>query len=546
MNYMRALLLVGTFLGLCQVALAREEGDIKSCYDMVGVEKPAKDSDRHLFVLIDQTTLLNDKLKAAVKRGIKRNLQPGTTLTITSFSAYVGNRYSSVLLLARLDTGLAADVRSQTGKTRLKKLDTCLESQIDYANKLVDLALAQAFADSASGIPQSDVIASLQDFAEQNVVSSPAENKIVLLVSDMLENSSVSSFYGSKAVRHINPEAEFQKYKGKDLLADFGGAKVYVLGAGLLASGKGTLQAYRDPVSLRLLEEFWQKYFAASGAELVEFGKPALIQTINWNKPGANRNDIKSCFELLKLGKPRAPASRHIFVLIDETTVLDRKLKASVKENLLDNLKPGTAVTVGTFSAFLGDNYAEVLLSAQLDHALTKDQRYKIGKTALNKLDRCLGSQGSHVNRLASKSLDDAFKASSSKLPKSDVIASLYEFSRNAIKPSPASDKIVILVSDMLENSGITSFYARNTIRKIDPKKEVDKVRKAGFLTDFDNARVFVVGAGLISSATGATTKSYRDPDTMNRLEAFWSDYFTESSSNLIELGQPALLRKVK
>ena len=91
----------------------------------------------------------------------------------------------------------------------------------------------------------------------------------------------------------------------------------------------------------------------------------------------------------------------------------------------------------------------------------------------------------------------------------------------------------------MLENSTITSFYAKGATRLIQSEAELNKVEKSNLLSNFDNSKIYVIGTGLISSKDN--NKTYRDPKILASLKDFWTKYFVKSSGNLVEMGQPAL-----
>jgi hypothetical protein len=91
----------------------------------------------------------------------------------------------------------------------------------------------------------------------------------------------------------------------------------------------------------------------------------------------------------------------------------------------------------------------------------------------------------------------------------------------------------------MLENSSITSFYAKNSVRGIDAKAELGKV---GTFGDFGGARVYVAGAGSIVTTGKKQVETYRDPKTMDALEMFWREYFTRSNASLAVFGKPSLM----
>jgi hypothetical protein len=129
-----------------------------------------------------------------------------------------------------------------------------------------------------------------------------------------------------------------------------------------------------------------------------------------------------------------------------------------------------------------------------------------------------------------------------SELQKSDVISTVTEISRQ-VKASSVTSKTILIVSDMLENSSITSFYSKNATRRIDPDTELAIVGQNNLFGDFGGASIYVMGAGMVQE----TDKSvYRDPKTMRALKAFWEGYFRKSNGNLIEFGAPGLLSEVR
>lgn len=138
-----------------------------------------------------------------------------------------------------------------------------------------------AMGEASSDLAKSDVMASLRDFSAR-IRQSNAKERVVLIVSDMLENSSVSSFYANNTVRRINAGKELALAQKNDLVGDFGGARVYVIGAGMLAKDATSKKGiYRSPDVMNALSEFWKGYFRATNADLKEFGQPALLMPIH-------------------------------------------------------------------------------------------------------------------------------------------------------------------------------------------------------------------------------------------------------------------------
>ena len=99
----------------------------------------------------------------------------------------------------------------------------------------------------------------------------------------------------------------------------------------------------------------------------------------------------------------------------------------------------------------------------------------------------------------------------------------------------------MILASDMLENSSITSFYANNAVRQIDAKNELKKVGDSDFFADFGNADVFVIGTGITKNY-----KKYINAKQLSSFSKFWSEYFEKSNARLVDFGTPALKSVIK
>jgi hypothetical protein len=113
-------------------------------------------------------------------------------------------------------------------------------------------------------------------------------------------------------------------------------------------------------------------------------------------------------------------------------------------------------------------------------------------------------------------SIEKAVAAATADLAKSDVFTSLREVSA-IVKQSTAPRRIVLIVSDMLENSTISTFYENNRVRKIDSAKEMDVVEQNNAIGDFGGASVYVMGAGLLPETSQGKSKDkaslgYRDP----------------------------------
>jgi len=251
------------------------------------------------------------------------------------------------------------------------------------------------------------------------------------------------------------------------------------------------------------------------------------------------QNDVPSCYDALKIEK-KAPLERELFILIDQTTIIDKKMMKYTYQNMLHFMKNGNKVTIASFSSNSGGKYTDVVYSGELEHLMSKKESYEVSKKLLRKYNACMKGQHKFAKKKAKKALIGVLKGASKQMPHSDIIKSLTNISKDMIKESKAKEKIVLLVSDMLEHSSITSFYRQGRIKHIDVKKEFDKINRSQYVADFDGAKIYVIGAGVLPK------NGYRDAKTLKNLTDFWEHYFQGTNGELKEIGTPMLLKDIE
>ena len=237
--------------------------------------------------------------------------------------------------------------------------------------------------------------------------------------------------------------------------------------------------------------------------------------------------------------------AKELFIVIDQTVLLDDALKQSVANQIRPFLTAGSGFSVLVFSAFTQGKYTQLLTTGELDAPLSAAQRDDVSKVVLTKFDQCMARQPALAAQAVGGALRKAFDGSSGDIAKSDVFASLKDIS-GKVRQSKATEKVVLLVSDMLENSSVTSFYANQAVRRIDPAKELKLAVDNQLIGDFADARMYVLGAGLLNDDGRKNKAAYRDPKTMQALSSFWNSYFAKSKAKLVEFGQPALLNPIQ
>ena len=255
------------------------------------------------------------------------------------------------------------------------------------------------------------------------------------------------------------------------------------------------------------------------------------------------QNDVPSCYAANQI----APVNhigytRLIYVLIDQTVGWNTDLEQSILDNLNLNLVPGTKFVIAEFSAFSQGRYLNVIHTGIIENPMPETQ---IDNTPINKtkiFDACLMDQLPFATVLADRSVQSAFQASTSSLNHSDIMAALQMVS-GAVASDPASQKLLFLASDGLENSSVTSFYRHGSLRDINPEAEIQRAAVAGLFGNFGGSKVYVIGGAL--PGAGIASSAYRSPETLENLKKFWQDYFQKSNADLVEFGEPALLEPI-
>lgn len=262
-------------------AFAGDSNDVPSCYKANAMgSSPAPQ--REVFVLVDQTVMLDPTLRRTAETNLNGLIGPGTKFSIAEFSSFEQGRYLKMDNVGILEQTVPAGSRDSISERKLASFDRCMADQATYGKRLAYASLSKALGNASDSLGKSDIMASLKDLSSL-IKASHAKKKVVFLISDMLENSSVSSFYSRRGVRRISAERELAKAEKAGMIGDFGGAEIYVEGAGLISEAGSKKGVYRDPQTMRELESFWNGYFKKSNATVREFGAPDLISPISWN-----------------------------------------------------------------------------------------------------------------------------------------------------------------------------------------------------------------------------------------------------------------------
>ncbi|EJN33637.1 hypothetical protein PMI38_04731 [Pseudomonas sp. GM84] len=272
MRLAKALILA---LALPCAALAAERNDLQSCYARNGLVdiKPAG-SGRELVVIIDQTIPMPEDLQRSSWGQIDRFVQPGDRVRLYTFSAFLPGEYQRLVYAGELDMPLQGDVRDDVNMRKLRGLDQCLATQKKAFQSGFGGLFVKGLREARQDIPKSEIMNTLRRVGEDMSKEQGVNERVVYLISDMLEHSDYTSFYAANQIKQLNVGNELKLAQSKGLYADLQGARVYVSGAGLVTDA--VKHAYRSGKTMDALNDFWAQYLNASNATLEGFGTPSL------------------------------------------------------------------------------------------------------------------------------------------------------------------------------------------------------------------------------------------------------------------------------
>lgn len=248
---------------------------LNHCYDIPGVQPPPINPKKVLHVLIDQTMALSPAMKTALIELVSQWGEHGERVTISRFSANIKGQYTDLVFDEVGNIPPTEEYLFHLRTKDKKAILACLQARKDeFKNALTD-ALSNTLKITDDKLPQTNLVHSLNDFAEQLVADRSIEDRTVLLVSDGLEHSDLFSFHQHGVVKTIYPQQALNEIRRKHLIPNWHQAKIYFFGLGYISDEK----FYARPRVIAPLKKFWEVYFSEGNARLNvnSFGTPMLL-----------------------------------------------------------------------------------------------------------------------------------------------------------------------------------------------------------------------------------------------------------------------------
>jgi hypothetical protein len=261
----------------------------------------------------------------------------------------------------------------------------------------------------------------------------------------------------------------------------------------------------------------------------------------------AKASNVDDCYVKANIQQDKRIMLKTVIVLLDETTVFDGTQKKHIADHLTTLVEPGTHVAYFAFSAFIQDKYMRPLFEYRIAGTLDESIRNNLRKDSLKDFDTCMLVAGKKAKNLILSNLENYHAGTSEKISKSDIFAAIKDVGDSVLTRAKTKEKIIVLVSDMLENSGVSSFYSPNGgPRAINVAEELKKAQTKGMISDLRRSHIYVIGAGVFpASQLKSAGNGYRSQDIMGSLMDFWSQYFLQSNAELKGFGKPMLMNPI-
>jgi len=235
-----------------------------------------------------------------------------------------------------------------------------------------------------------------------------------------------------------------------------------------------------------------------------------------------------------------------LYVLVDQSVGFDDNIKNRVIVQVNNWLKSNRYIEIAGFSSAVKGRYFEVVTSGRLDADADEHYLNNLKRSDLIKYQKYHRKQHVVARQQVNKAIRAVFDASESSIPHSDIILSIKNYSLH-IKKDNVKRKVLLILSDMFENSSLTSFYKNGAIKNIVPEDELKKMITRKMIPEFSqDVTVYVMGMGFYWGGEGAKSEEYLDPERSNNLKVFWENYFTASNAVIGEIGCPLMHGSIK
>ncbi|MBL1263513.1 hypothetical protein [Candidatus Methylomicrobium oryzae] len=263
----------------------------------------------------------------------------------------------------------------------------------------------------------------------------------------------------------------------------------------------------------------------------------AQAETSSAGHNGGNKS-FPSCRTHFRL--QQTPVSRSYTIAVDQTTRLSPMLVQDTVERVVRSLKPGDHVKIVTFSGMSQHYFTFIALELRIDVPPSEDEwDTAIPAAQVDAAKTCFTRQIALARSKVQKELTRLLSENLAHTPaKSEIFKAIHSIA--SITDPAVPEKILVAVSDLVENSDIAVLYRKHSLAVSDPKAVLVAVKHHGLLASLPNTKVYVVGAAFMPAPKNHVGLKQREA-----LKSLWQAYFTAAKAQVLAWGDPALLSEI-
>jgi len=247
-----------------------------SCYSAINYGDPYDVTPkRALYVMVDQTTPLDDMMRKKIATLVLNWGEPGDRLKVAVFSANYRGHFPEVLYSGVVEPAASEKYLYGLRWTDKQALVECLAAQQQTVREKFRAKVVDALTPIHLKTKRSDLLYSLKELSRQIISEDDAKERHVLFVSDGIENSPIMATYRKGKPAKADAQQFMNKIRRLGLVASWKGANIYIFGLGLSADKK----AYIAPESVDHLAKVWERYFVEGNGVVRAIGRPELLLT---------------------------------------------------------------------------------------------------------------------------------------------------------------------------------------------------------------------------------------------------------------------------
>lgn len=257
-----------------------------------------------------------------------------------------------------------------------------------------------------------------------------------------------------------------------------------------------------------------------------DFPKATIVEIAD--KTGQDwKQNICSCF----------PCPKTVdIILVDKTVRFSRSFSSTASSVISNYINYGDVVKVADFSSYKGHYtqiQSEVFFEPSIDDiedCIKMKYYYYIKKKHTERFRE----QKKQFRKIL---YQDILKNNPS-IPKTQIVLTINEIAdtiKDIRNTCPKSKVRLIIVSDMLENGDIISFYSKGHIYIPSSYRNLlNLLKRKDLIPDLKDVDVYILGLGYYHDRTISE-------EQLLRLKRFWKAFFREAKANIKGIGTPIL-----